>query len=177
MSVKLASRYAAALYQAAEEKKALKEVRHDMKKIGKLAGIRQISAYCKRTGLTIKNSEEFINQAFIPYIGNLTARTLQLLVQNGRLAVLPFLAEAYLRHEEKKSKTVRVLIEAAYKPDAGLRTLLAEKLIKRIGKKFFLEIRIIPELLGGIRISWQNRLIDLTLAERFRLFRIFLKSV
>jgi F-type H+-transporting ATPase subunit delta len=118
----------------------------------------------------------FVETAFVPYVGKLTANTLRTAVRNGRIEALPLIPDAYARVAAQKSRTVVVTLETAVPADAGLLKTVEQRMSRRTGKTVSLETRVVAELLGGMRITWDDRVIDLSIAGRARKLRSLLVS-
>jgi F-type H+-transporting ATPase subunit delta len=178
MSGKLvALRYARALYAAASEADALAAVTQDLARLKEIfIKAPQIKQYCQSTHKKLTDELAFINLAFIPYVGKYTQAALQLAVVNGRLASLPLLPLAFDSIMDKNSDIVNVELETAHTFDEPFMQQLKNKLEKRLGKHVRLAERIVPELLGGFRLLWQNKILDLSAAGRLKRLRGFLKN-
>jgi F-type H+-transporting ATPase subunit delta len=102
----------------------------------------------------------FAETAFIPYISELSGNTIKAAVHNGRLAILPMLPAAFLNIYEKRSGIAKVLLETAHEPADGLLEIVTERMRRRTGKAVKLEHTVNPELLGGLKVWYEGRLID-----------------
>ncbi len=162
-------RYARALLECYEESGRTKNLINDMNLIEKIcADVPEIKSFCLKPHSNIKDEIEFINAVFIPYIEELTGRLLMIALTNSRLSAIPFLPAAINELLEKKGGDVTVLLEMANNHDEGILSLAKVQIAKRIGKNLNLKINILPELLGGFRIIWQNRIIDMSIAGRLK---------
>lgn len=169
-------RYARALFETARDSGSLEEVKSDVAVIDKIcSGAVEIRQYCLTPHRHLAKEIDFIKIAFIPYVGVLTGRLLLTAVSNGRIAAIPFLPSAMKEIEAVTGNTIEVLLESATKPDKDFLKKLEERLGKRTGKKIDLKIKIARELLGGFRIIWQNRILDMSVTGRLRKIRVLLK--
>lgn len=93
-------------------------------------------------------------------------RFLHLMSENGRLSLLPEIADLYaeLRAEAERTLTVRVRSAAAI--DAVQQQMLTGALAKRFERAVELDIEIDPELLGGAVIDAGEVVIDGSLRTR-----------
>lgn len=93
-------------------------------------------------------------------VGDLVRRTLLLLVDRGRAAILPGLARVYGAVAMDASGRVRARVESAHPLDAALRERLVTQLEKVTGKQIELQESVEAALLGGMRIFLGSRMID-----------------
>ena len=87
-------------------------------------------------------------------------RFLELLAHNGRLAVLPQLAELYEQHRAEAEKTLVVHLRSAAPIEAEQQQRLQEALGRRFERTVQLDIQLDPELLGGAIIDAGDVVID-----------------
>ena len=174
----VAMRYARALYEAAFEAGAVEEAAADLEVIERLfTEAPEIRRYCLEPRKNGPAEAAFVETAFLPYVGNLTSSLVRLTVKLNRMAALPFLPEAYRRIREERADVVKVELETSREPDPELLGLVERKMAERIGGKIILSWRVLPELLGGLRILWRNRSVDLSAAGRIRHLRSRLRTL
>jgi F-type H+-transporting ATPase subunit delta len=137
-------------------------------------GIPEVRRWCLRPAAETRLAPRFIETAFLPYVGDLTANLLRTAVRHGRMAVLPFLPAAFRDIRTQESDRVTVLMELVHEPDAETFRIISDRMKARIGRPVSLESRVVPELVGGLRFSWENRVIDLSVAGRMQALRALL---
>ncbi|RLD15650.1 ATP synthase F1 subunit delta [candidate division KSB1 bacterium] len=174
----VAIRYARALYDVALNKQMLGIIITDLAKIDEIMSrVASVREYCLKAHDNKVLEMQFIENAFIPYVSSLTGDMLKIAVSNGRLAALPYLLAALTKIQDVKSGTMEVTLESAREIELHEQQIIAAKMQKRIGKKIKLNNLIIPEILGGIRILWDNRMIDLSVTGRLKIMRTLFKAV
>jgi F-type H+-transporting ATPase subunit delta len=89
-----------------------------------------------------------------------------LLLERGRIAILPALARAYEEMSDEKLGRVRALVKSAKPLDLGTETELRKTIERRTGKKAILSVEIDATLLGGVVASFAGMVIDGSLATR-----------
>jgi F-type H+-transporting ATPase subunit delta len=173
----VARRYASALFEVAEEAGAVNEIQADMEALAKIfRELPEVLDWCRDSHAHFDSAETFVATAFLPYVGTLTARTLKLAAGHNRLEVIPLLPAAVQILSNRKSAVVPVVLEAIQEPDRDLVEQVAVFLGQRTGKTAAVSWRIRPELKGGIRILWDDSVIDLSAREKLRRLRALLIS-
>jgi F-type H+-transporting ATPase subunit delta len=173
----VARRYAQALYEVSREKDCIADTLRDMDYIrGICDHAPAVRRYCMDKKKVQHEELEFINITFVPYVTGLTGRVLAILVKNDRLFSLPFLPPAfediYNEHEHIVSVTVESAHELTQKVIAGI----THQMEQRTGKRVKLRTVLIPELLGGFRVVWNNRILDFTARSRLSRLRRFMSG-
>lgn len=174
----IAVRYARALYEAAGERELLDEVRDDVRTLERiLREVPQVTAFCRQERDSRNAEMELVKIAFLPYVGEMTGELLKTLVRNGRTGVLPDLPAAFHRVEEIHNNILQVVVEAAREPEKEQVERVRRKLAEKTGREVKVDVKIKPELMGGIRIGWEHMSIDMSAANRLKRMKAWLKSI
>jgi F-type H+-transporting ATPase subunit delta len=88
------------------------------------------------------------------------ASFLKLLIENQRLAVLPEVATQFRVLKNRAEGVADCLIETAFPLADGQVSELVASLSKKFGQKLKPEIRVNPELIGGVRASVGDQVLD-----------------
>ncbi len=172
----IVKRYARALFESARESGNLESVKADIEFLEQLLeSAPEIRAYCLKSHRDLQKEQEFVKTAFIPYVSSLTGRMLALMGENGRLGGIPFLAEAFAMEEAEASETRLLEIEAPRELSSRELQDIEEKMRKRTGGEILSRMVINPSLLGGIRLTWENRTLDLSLKGRIQALKTKLR--
>ena len=173
----IAFRYARALFELAQERNLSAEAAEDMATLKRILDeVPQARRFCLRERDNRIAEMEFVEIALLPHVSDLTGETLKTAIRNGRIGILPFLPGAYRSVQDLYEDTRRVLLETAVAAEPGLARRVEEAMERRLGKHVELELRTAPEIIGGLRISWNSRLIDLSAATRLKQMRSWIKS-
>jgi F-type H+-transporting ATPase subunit delta len=165
-------RYARALYEAAMDAGKLEEIRKDMAFIENvLTEAPEIKAFCLESRGNRQKEKLFVTTAFIPYVGTHTARMLEILSENSRLAAIPYIPMAYSVYEDSLNGIIPLEIESAGELEEETREAIELKIGQRLSKKCRTTVRIKKLLIGGFTISWNNRMIDMSLKGRLNKMR------
>ena len=169
-------RYARALLEVAEEADGLDAVQEDMQVIDSLMKeAPAIRRFCLEPHAQRTVEFEFVKTALLPYVEKYTARMILALTAHGRLAAIPFIPSAFAALLEQRGDTITVLLETAHKPGEEILNLVTLRTAEKTGKNINLQVHIVPQLLGGFRIIWQNKILDMSVRGRLRKARALFK--
>lgn len=99
------------------------------------------------------------------------------LLERERNEIILSIVPEYQRllDDEKDVKPVEVTLASGITP--LLETELEQRLVQVVGKKVRLEIKIDPEILGGMVLRWEDRVIDASAKRKLELIGDHLKTV
>ncbi len=173
----LAVRYARALYETARESSSLKEAAADISALaGIFSQVEGVREYCLRGDNGRNEGIEFCRIAFAPYVSELAERLLEAAVRNGRIAILPLLPDAFQQVADREEGITPVLVDTAFDPGNDLAERLDPLFETLAGRSVRVEYRHRPEILGGVRILMNSKLIDMSTAHRLQEMRRWLKQ-
>lgn len=165
----VAGRYARALFEICRENHCIEDALRDMNRIRNiLEEAPEIRQYCLQSQKVPVEENEFIDIAFLPYVTDFTKYLLIQLVKNGRLFSLPFLPAAFETIYNNSRNIVTVKVESAHELSESEIADIKNRMEARTGKNINVQTVILPEVLGGFRIMWQNRILDFTAKDRLR---------
>jgi F-type H+-transporting ATPase subunit delta len=88
------------------------------------------------------------------------ARFLAELAENGRLVLLPEIAELYDDYKRESEQTLKVKVTSALDIDTAQADLLRASLKRRFKREIELDTHVDPALLGGVVIDTGEQVID-----------------
>jgi F-type H+-transporting ATPase subunit delta len=91
---------------------------------------------------------------------------LRLVVENGRLQVLPEVATQFRALKNAKSGTADATVYSAFPIESPALAELSVLLEKRFGKRLNLSVELTPELIGGIRVAVGDEVLDTSIKAR-----------
>lgn len=154
----VASRYAIALFELAREKGALDAVGGDVDAIAaqlQSGAVREL--FDRRTSAERKQA---LVETLIAKMHTLTANLVRLLAARRRLEVLLGLPKAFRRCVLTEKGQVEGVVESARPVGGGELAEIAVAVGSLLGKQVLLTTRLNPELIAGVRVFVDNRLID-----------------
>lgn len=175
----LGERYATALYELADEQKALDAVAGDLRT---LRGMIDESADLKRlirSPVLTRAEQGKAIAALAERAGfqRLVANILGLLARNRRLFVLPEVINAYLAELAARRGEITAQVIAAQELSEAQRLTLDDKLRRAVGGKVAIELRVDPSLLGGLIVKLGSRMVDASLSSKLQRLQLAMKGV
>jgi F-type H+-transporting ATPase subunit delta len=166
----IARPYAAALFQASDagETAQLVEQLDAVARVADDSGLRQFAANPKIT------HEQVLGVVSGVAGGALNAKLRNLLVaviENGRLAVLPEIAAQYRALVNERNGISEAVIASAFPLDATQTADLTQALEKRFGRKLQATVEVDPTLIGGVRVTVGDEVLDTSVRARLEQMR------
>jgi len=107
-----------------------------------------------------------------PKAGNL----LRAVLENGRLAALPEIASQFATLVNADSGVSDALVESAFPIDAAQLGEVLAALEKRFGRRLNAHVEIVPELIGGIRVTVGDEVLDTSVKARLEQMKLTLAA-
>ena len=174
----LAERYAAALFELADERHALDAVAGDLRE---LRGMVQDSADLMRLLRSPVLSRDEQGRAIAALaeqagMSNLTRDFLGVVARNRRLFAVPEMIVAYLRQLAERRGEVTAEVTVAQPLTEARHAALTEQLRRAVGARVAVNVRVDPSLLGGMIVKVGSRLVDASLNSRLQRLRLAMKA-
>lgn len=174
----LAERYAKALFELADERKALDELANDLRV---LRGLIDESADFRRLIRSpvlsrIEQGKAVAALAERAGLSALTRNFLGVAARNRRLFVLPGVIAAYLKELAARRGEVTAEVTAARPLTPAQTEAVNEQLRKAVRGKVALDLRIDPGLIGGLVVKVGSRMVDASLKSKLARLRLAMKG-
>jgi F-type H+-transporting ATPase subunit delta len=85
---------------------------------------------------------------------------LKLAIENRRLAALPEVASQFRRRKNEAEGTAECLIESAFALDEAQVKDLLQRLARKFPRRLKPQMRVEPHLIGGVRVTVGDRVLD-----------------
>lgn len=158
--VTIARPYAEAVYRLASQKTAFAEWSRMLKAASAVVADATMSDAIANPRVTRANLEEVFFSVLDKELDEEGRNLIRLLLENGRLALLPVITELYERLVAEQSGQVEAEIASAYPlSDAQVKEMVA-MLEKRFARKVAAHVSVDPELIGGVKINAGDVVID-----------------
>ncbi len=174
MSSIIAKRYAKAFYNTTSKKDTVQ----DMTMLRDCIDVsNDFKRFLKDPSLSEEECARCIDALFANKLSKETINFLKFLQAKGRLDFLKGICEDYIKIYEAENNIASITIESAYDlSSAKIKTIesaVADKLNKKIESTHF----IIPELIGGVRVVYEDQVFDFTLSNELEKFKEQLLTV
>lgn len=175
----IADRYAAALFELADERKALDEVANDLKQLRTMLRESPELTRLIKSPLLSRAEQGGAIAAIAERAGlsPLTRNFLGLVAANRRLFAVPNMIDAYLARLAERRGEVTAEVTAAQALTPAQESSLNEQLRKAVGSKVAVDVKIDPGLLGGLVVKVGSRMVDASLRSKLHRLVIAMKGV
>jgi F-type H+-transporting ATPase subunit delta len=175
----LSERYAKALFELADEAKALDQVAADLRQ---LRGFLDDSADFRRLvrSPVVSRLEQGKAVAAIAEQAGFAAITrnfLGVVARNRRLFILPGVIAGYLAELAHRRGEVTAEVTAARALTPAQAEAVNEQLRKAVGSKVAVDLRIDPSLIGGLVVKVGSRMVDASLKSKLARLQLAMKGV
>jgi len=174
----LAERYAAALFDLADERRALDAVAGDLRELrAMLAGSADLVRLLRSPVLSRAEQGKAV-AALAAHAGlsDLTRDFLGVVAKNRRLFAVPEMIEAYLKQLAERRGEVTAEVTVAQPLDEQRQSALLEQLRRALGPRIAVDVRVDPRLLGGMIVKVGSRMVDASLNSRLQRLRLAMKA-
>lgn len=103
-----------------------------------------------------------VKVALAPAVANF----LRTILDNGRLAALPLMAEQFQSLVHARQGVSEAIVYSAFPVDAGQLADIQGALEKRFGRKLQPSVQLDPELIGGVRVVVGDEVLDTSVKAR-----------
>ena len=158
-------RYAEALFNLAKQNGQLEEVQRDVERFDAELERPGVAAFVFDARVSMNTRRDKI-QPFFQGASKVFHDFANLLFDKRREEVLRDLRAAFHRRLLQERGGAEGVVESAMPLDASEMARIQTALGARLGKQLSLENRVVPELLGGVRVIVDNKMMDLSLRGR-----------
>jgi len=175
----LAERYAAALFELADERHALDAVAGDLRELRAMLAASSDLARLVRSPV-LSRAEQGKAMAAIAddaKLSKLTADFIAVVAHNRRLFAVPAMIEAYLDKLAARRGEVTAEITAAQALSETQQNTLTDQLRRVVGSRVAIDVNVDPSLLGGMIVKIGSRMVDGSLKGRLQRLQLSMKGI
>ena len=178
-STSLAGRYAAALFELADEAKQLDVVAEDLRSLSRMIEESGDLARLIYSPVLARDEQGGALAAIMEKAGisALTQQFVGVVVANRRLFVLADMIRAYLAELAARRGEITAEVVSAKVLTEKQTQALIDGLKRAVGTAVSLESRIDPGLLGGLVVKLGSRMVDSSLRTKLQRLRLAMKGV
>ena len=175
----LAERYAAALFDLADERRILDEVATNLREL-------RAMLYASSEFLRLIRSPILSREQQAKAIGVLAERAglsplvrdfLAVVARNRRLFAVPAMIEAFLAKLAVRRGEVTAEVFAAQPLSKAQLAALNEQLRRSIGSRVSVDVRVDPGLIGGLVVKLGSRMVDGSIKSKLQRLQLAMKSI
>jgi F-type H+-transporting ATPase subunit delta len=170
----IARPYAEALFKAAGADLAATATWLD--ELAAIASNVQLQQFADNPSVTSAQSFEVITGVAKTALPESAKNFLRVVIENGRLGVLPEIALQFRALKNAKSGSSDATVFSAFALDASALAELAVTLEKRFGRKLNLTVEIEPALIGGVRVVAGDEVFDTSVKARLEQMKVALMA-
>jgi F-type H+-transporting ATPase subunit delta len=174
----LAERYAAALFELADERReldavagdlrAMRAMLHDSADLSRLVRSPVLSRADQGRAIALVAEKAELSQ--------LTRDFLAVAARNRRLFAVPAMIEAYLAKLAARRGEITAEVTAAQPLTEAQNTALTEQLRRAVGGRVAVDLKIDPSLIGGMVVKIGSRMVDGSLRSKLQRLRLALRA-
>lgn len=175
----LATRYAAALFDLADSKKALDAVAADLAALQTMIGESDDLRRLMNSPILGRDEQTKAIAAIskAASFNDLTHKFVGLVAQNRRLFTLPAMIRAFLKQLADRRGEITAEVTAARPLTAAQQASVAEAIKRAVGSKVTIDVKVDPSLLGGLVVQVGSRMIDSSIKTKLQKLQLAMKGV
>jgi F-type H+-transporting ATPase subunit delta len=175
----LAERYAAALFDLADERRALDEIASDLRQLrAMLQGSGDFLRLIRSPILSRGEQGNAMGMvAERAGLSPLVRDFLAVVARNRRLFAVPAMIEAFLAKLAARRGEVSAQVTAAQPLSEAQLAALNEQLRRSIGSRVSVDVRVDPGLIGGMIVKVGSRMVDGSVKSKLQRLQLAMKSI
>lgn len=149
--LELANVYAAALFQIAQRKGTIDEVRDELAEVARLCrGDSDFAAFLASDAVDSDRRRDSLEKIFRGRLSDDVLNTLQVMNRNGRARFITVLHSAFAKRVRQTAGQIEAVVTSAVALNDEQRQRVSATAAQISGKSPLIEYRIDPEILGGL---------------------------
>jgi F-type H+-transporting ATPase subunit delta len=175
----VSGRYASALFELAQEMKAVDAVGASLERFGALIdGSADLQSLIRNPVFTADEQVNAVNAVMkSAKIDGLAANFIGLVASKRRLFALPGMIMGYRKLLADAKGIVRAEVTVAEQPSQGQIKDIAAALKQAAGKEVEIDLKIDPSLIGGLIVKMGSKMVDASLKTKLNSLRLAMKEV
>ena len=141
-----------------------------------IASNAQLQQYAGNPNVTARQTFDVVAGVFKTKLPSAAENFLHAVLDNGRLSVLPEIAEQFRALKNAQSGSSDATVYSAFALDAAALADLSATLEKRFGRKLNLHVELQSELIGGVRVVVGDEVLDTSVKARLEQMKVALIS-
>jgi len=175
-AITIARPYAVAIFKLAKEKKALAKWSEELAFIAAVVANEQVSRLIDDPKLSSSDLSANLLAIFEGKLSDSASNLVKLLIENNRLSIVADIVAAYETLKDEDEGVLEAELTAATKPTEAQVSALVKQLESKFGKKVEAQVKVDPELIGGLKIVVGDSVIDASVRGQLQSLEYALKS-
>ncbi|MFT3663506.1 F0F1 ATP synthase subunit delta [Piscinibacter sp.] len=171
----IARPYAEALFKAIAPNDAA-AVSEQVNALAAVAGNEQVRQFADNPKVPPQQVFELVTAAAKAFLGDGAKNLLRTVIDNGRLAALPEIAAQFHALVNARSGVSDASVLSAFPIDAAQLQQVVASLEKRFGRKLKASVAVDPSLIGGIRVTVGDEVLDTSVKARLEQMKAVLSA-
>lgn len=165
--IRVARRYAAALFGIAEKNDVISSVEDDLHGIAALIlNDKSFRSFLSSPYTSREEKLAIADKLFSDRVTALTMQALRLMIVKGREEELLGVRDEFVALRRHKQGVVFAVFTSSEALDKKLQTELSAKLSLSLGKEVEAQFEVDPKLMGGVKVAYGNQVLDGTVQGR-----------
>jgi F-type H+-transporting ATPase subunit delta len=175
----LAERYAAALFELADEHRMLDEVASDLRELRTMLAVSGDLLRLIRSPVLSREQQGKAIEAIAERSGlnPLVRNFLSVVAANRRLFAAPVMIEAFLAQLATRRGEVTAQVTVAQALSEAQREALNQQLRRSIGSRVSVDVHVDSTLIGGIVVKLGSRMVDASIRSKLQRLQLAMKSI
>ena len=174
----LAERYATALFDIADERRALDEVAADLRQLRAMVAASADLMRLVRSPVLSRHDQARAVAALAlrAELSPLVRDFLAVVARNRRLFAVPSMIDGYLAMLAARRGEVTAEVVAAQPLTEAQLDALSEHLRRTVGRRVFVDARVDQRLIGGMIVKVGSRMVDASVESKLRRLQLAMKA-
>ena len=174
----IARPYAEALFQAVSgaATKDMDAASEWLDQLAQIAANTQLQQFADSPKTTSQQAFDVMAGVAGGALPDMARNFLRLLLENGRLSVLPAIAEQFRALKNARSGSSDAVVHSAFVIEGAALAELSAVLEKRFGRKLNVSVELEPQLIGGVRVVVGDEVLDTSVKARLQQMKIALTA-
>lgn len=174
--IPLAKRYSDALVAVAQSQGETEEVYNDLNMVSdSLSSVKQMGNFLSHPVIPLSEKKDMVNSVFKNRVRQSTFNLLNILLEKNKIDLVSTIFYCYEESLDRAKNILKVDVVSAVEIDEDLKQKLKEKLENKLQKAVKFEYELKPEIIAGLVLNIQDKVIDGSMASKLESFKKTLK--
>jgi F-type H+-transporting ATPase subunit delta len=173
--ITIARPYAEAVYRLAQQNGAFAEWSRMLQFAASVATDAQVQAMIGNPKFTHQQLEQLFLSVCEGQLNQEGKNLIGLLLENGRLAILPHIVDAFEKLKAEQEGVQEATITSAFPVADAQQSELVQALETRFGRKIKANVVVDPQLIGGVKVELGDEVFDASVRGRLQAMAFTLK--